>query len=344
MFYRILEESEKLERTGRSVLRIPLHPWGGARYLCTITIEQTAFRMLLDTGSPSIWVPSDRVDKSLWIGKNLLKIVRETSLRFSHEFFYQTYGAGDVSGVKATVNMNFGGMLIRSVPIGLVILGDEGVYNSPFDGIVGLGRQSTCPEHTNPVFYHIHQQGLMSRKFGFSFQNSGASFLLGDNLEKFISKDMTYIKVIDGPYWETSINWIFISNIGFSTGDHKMAFDTGTDGIHLPGDIHMAINDVLGIWKTIYQTYVFECEMLPFLPPVAFEIQGKVFQIMPKQYTKQTIIDGVAICSTRFYNTTADFPVGIMLGMSFLHSFQLIFDDHAGTVGFAARTGRSSIV
>ncbi|OON16112.1 hypothetical protein X801_08078, partial [Opisthorchis viverrini] len=84
-----------------------------------------------------------------------------------------------------------------------------------------------------------------------------------------------------------------------------------------------------------------------------------MLQIMPKQYTKQvdnrfhtcdqpiehstTTTNGVTTCCTRFQNTTPNCLVGIILGMSFLHSFQLIFDDHAGTVGFSARPGRSFI-
>ncbi|KER22477.1 hypothetical protein T265_14851, partial [Opisthorchis viverrini] len=122
-----------------------------------------------------------------------------------------------------------------------------------------------------------------------------------------------------------------------------MMFDTGAGGISLPGDIHMAMNEILGVKKQLSRAYVFDCEKLPSLPPVEFRIQGKSFKIMPKQYTKQTIIGGVATCTTHFYNITANSLVGIVLGMSFLHSFQLIFDDQMSRVGFAARAGRSSI-
>ncbi|OON22112.1 hypothetical protein X801_01988 [Opisthorchis viverrini] len=88
------------------MFKIPLYLWGQTQYVCSITIEQTMFRMLLDTGSPSIWVPSDRVDKSLWVGKNLLNLATATSLRVSGELFYQLYVSGDVGGLKATVNMD----------------------------------------------------------------------------------------------------------------------------------------------------------------------------------------------------------------------------------------------
>ncbi|TGZ70886.1 hypothetical protein CRM22_002938, partial [Opisthorchis felineus] len=103
--YLISEESDKLERDKRAVVRIPLYRWGGAQYLCPITIGQTEFRMLLDTGSPSIWVASDRVDSRLWVGKKLLSVASTTALHVSEELFSQQYASGEVSGVKATVHM-----------------------------------------------------------------------------------------------------------------------------------------------------------------------------------------------------------------------------------------------
>ncbi|OON15361.1 hypothetical protein X801_08839, partial [Opisthorchis viverrini] len=66
-----------------------------------------------------------------------------------------------------------------------------------------------------------------------------------------------------------------------------MMFDTGASGIILPGDIHMAMNEILGIKKQMNRAYVFDCETLSSLPPVEFQVQGKSFKIMPKQYTKQ---------------------------------------------------------
>ncbi|KAG5441585.1 Lysosomal aspartic protease [Clonorchis sinensis] len=314
----------------------------GAQYLCTITIEQTVFHMLLDTGSTSIWVPSDRVDRRLWVNKNVLNTAQATSLLVGRDIFHQQYAAGGVGGMKATVHMNFGGMLIRNVPFGLVMGGDENVYCHPFDGIIGLGRRPIFPENTNPFFHFVNQQGLMSRRFGFYFQDNGGSFLMGDNLERLISGPVTYIHVAEGPYWKTRVDWIFISKTGFRTEDHTI-FDTGSNGIDLPGDIHMMINKVLGIWRIMQDDYVFDCGMLPFLPPIAFQIQGKRFQIMPRQYTKKTTNGKGTMCCTRFRNTTFNSPVGIVLGMSFLHSFQLIFDDHLGRVGFFARPGRSVI-
>ncbi|KAG5441445.1 Lysosomal aspartic protease [Clonorchis sinensis] len=299
MVCRISEGSDQLERDKRAVIRVPLYRWGGAQYFCHMTIGQTMFRMLLDTGSPSIWVPSDRL----------------------------------------------GNMLIRNVPFGLVFEGTEGVYTEPVDGYIGLGRRRLSPGNTDPVFHFLRQQGLMSGNFGFQFTDNDTSFMMGDNLEQILSPaPMTYVDVVEGPYWETRIQWIFICDTGFSTEDYRMIFDTGTHTIVLPEDIHMAINQVLGISMLVDGSYVFRCEMLPSMPPITFQIQGKTFEIASTQYTKQTTVNGDAMCATRFINKTADLPVGIILGMSFLHSFQMIFDDQAGRVGFAPRQGRSSIV
>ncbi|OON22110.1 eukaryotic aspartyl protease, partial [Opisthorchis viverrini] len=314
LFRRFPEALDELERDKRTMFQIPLYPWGDSQYICKISIEQTEFRMLLDTGSPSIWVPSDRLDKRQWRGKSLLHISQTTSLKVSEELFDELYGIGGVSGKKATADINFGGTLLRNVFVDLVMDGAEKIFANPFDGIIGLGRRSMSPEQTQPLHYTVSQQGRMSQKFGFPFQEQWF--------------------ILDG---------IFIFKTGFNVENHRRIFDTGTPEIHLPGDIHMAISEVLGIRRQVDRVYVFECGRLPFLPPVTFQMEGKMFQIMPKQYTSLTTTNGDITCRTLFYNTSADCPVGLTMGMSFLHSFQMIFDDNAGKVGFAARSDKSFI-
>ncbi|KER22476.1 hypothetical protein T265_14850, partial [Opisthorchis viverrini] len=200
---------------------------------------------------------------------------------------------------------SFVGMLIGNVAFVLVMAGDENLYGNPFDEIIGSGRQSIIPENKNPIFHFLHQQGLMSRKFGFYFQDSWQHIRVGDNLEQLITAPGT-------PYDDF--------------------FATGTNTVSLPEDIHMVINEVLGIWRKMHHVYVFDCGMLRFPPPIFFQIQGKMLQIMPKRYTKKTTIDGITMCCTRFQNNTPNCPVDIVLGMAFLHPFQLIFDNHFYTV------------
>ncbi|OON18866.1 eukaryotic aspartyl protease [Opisthorchis viverrini] len=328
--------------------RVGLAPRHGkssiVQFYCAITIEQTEFLMLLDTGSPSIWIPSDRVDRSLWVEKTLLNVAQTSSLQISREIFYEEYGTGEISGLKATVDMELGGMLIRNVPFGLVMEATRSISEEPVDGYIGLGRPPICSENTIPLPIFVRERGLMSGQFGFEFQDDGATFIMGDNLEQVIpTGSMAYVNVVDGSYWEMRIDRISISNTEISTEDHRAIFDTGTHTMVLPGDIHMAINRKLGISRLVDGAYVFECARLPSMRPIAFHIQGKKFHITRTQYTKQTTVNGDAMCSTRFLNNSVNTPLGIILGMSFLRSFQLIFDHQASRVGFAPRHGRSSI-
>ncbi|KER22478.1 hypothetical protein T265_09451 [Opisthorchis viverrini] len=231
------------------------------------------------------------------------------------------------------VGFLFGDTLIKNTPFGLVMDATEKVSVNPYDGIIGLGRRSMSPEQTQPLLYAVHQQMQMRRKFGFQFQDRGGSFWMGENAKQIFSNDVTYVNVIDGPYWETRVSWIYIFKTGIYVENHRMIFDTGTHEIHLPASIHMAINEALQIRRRVDRVYLFDCARLPLLPPVTFQIEGKMFQIMPKQYTSLTTTNGETTCRTLFYNTSDDCPVGLIMGMSFLHSFQLIFDDNAGKFG-----------
>ncbi|KER22475.1 hypothetical protein T265_09450 [Opisthorchis viverrini] len=257
---------------------------------------------------------------------------------------------------------NIGGMLIRNVPFGLVVEGEREIYENTFDGVIGLGRRSMCLEQTQPLIQSIHRQGLISRKFGFHFQkrkvlickliwfferpacNLAESFVCDVSMHlNVLRKAARCFSRYDIRHIAIHVHSIFICKLGLHTQNHRMIFDTGARAIHLPGDIHMAINDMLKMKTLVDGEHVFDCEMLHFLPPIAFQIQGKMFQIFPKQYTIQKTIGGDTKCWTVFYNVSDKSPAGIILGMSFLHSFQLLFDDHLGRIGFIARHGKSRI-
>ncbi|KER18364.1 hypothetical protein T265_16110, partial [Opisthorchis viverrini] len=151
------------------VTSLPLHRQSVAKYHCKIRIEKDWFHMLLDTGSSSMWVASNFVDKHKWGNKTLLDKGRANSLRISHDHFYQAYASNDVNGLKATVDMQFGQMLVKNVPFGLVTHGSQQVFEDSFDGIFGLSRGPLHSLNTRTVLYFINQQDLVSQKFGFYF-------------------------------------------------------------------------------------------------------------------------------------------------------------------------------
>ncbi|KAG5441533.1 hypothetical protein CSKR_109755 [Clonorchis sinensis] len=78
-------------------------------------------------------------------------------------------------------------MPIGNVDFCVVMEGEKDVYNNSFDGVIGLGRRSLCPENTNPVYHFFINKDC-----------SGSSFIRGEKLEQFLSNRVTYINVVDG--------------------------------------------------------------------------------------------------------------------------------------------------
>ncbi|KAG5441587.1 saccharopepsin [Clonorchis sinensis] len=220
-----------------SVVTIPLRRQSVARYHCSVRIEKDVFDMLLDTGSSSVWVASNFVDEGKWGNKNLLDTSRAISLRISRDHFYQAYASNDVNGLKATADMQFGQMLVKSVPFSLVTHGSKQISEDSFDGIIGLSRGPLHSLNTRNVFYFIYQKDPARKKFGFYFKNEGGCFLMGEDVETFLPPDVNYIDVRGTSYWETAVDWIFIQNIGFNTKQYVAILDTGSQSTFLPKEL-----------------------------------------------------------------------------------------------------------
>lgn len=60
--------------------------------------------------------------------------------------------------------------------------------------------------------------------------------------------------------------------------------DTGTSLIGGPTAEVQALNAALGATALVGGQYVFDCEMLPRLPPVAFTVGGDTFALHPQDY------------------------------------------------------------
>ncbi|KAG5441586.1 hypothetical protein CSKR_113172 [Clonorchis sinensis] len=79
------------------------------------------------------------------------------------------------------------------------------------------------------------------------------------------------------------------------------------------------------------------------MPLLTLQIQGILLHIEPTQYSAKVIIDESVKCYILLNGIPPGHPDRIVLGMSLLHSFHLVFDDYASKVGFVARSGKSSI-
>lgn len=128
-----------------------------AQYYAEIQIgtPPQSFKVVMDTGSSNLWVPSTRCTDLSCRFKNKFDGSKSSTYKPNGADFAIAYGTGSMSGVVGSDVVHLGGMSIQQDFA-------EGV-NQPifpfmmarFDGILGLGYDTIAVNKITPPFYHM---------------------------------------------------------------------------------------------------------------------------------------------------------------------------------------------
>lgn len=112
-------------------------------YVATIQVgaKKTPFKMLIDSGSADMWVPSSKC-KNCGTSQQKLSTNISSSLKTSKESWDITYGTGNAKGVLATDDITIAGLTLKNYKFALATSESDDFSSSPFDGLMGLAQQS----------------------------------------------------------------------------------------------------------------------------------------------------------------------------------------------------------
>jgi phytepsin len=263
----------KLERTARQEMSVdekvmalgvdatfpssPVHNYQDAQYYIDITLgsDNQAFRVVPDTGSSNLWVPSKECK---WT-----QISCRTHNRYDHtrsksyvangtEFKIQ-YGSGAAQGFFSVDDMTIAGLNVKS-QIFAEVTNEPGVafLAAKFDGIMGLAFDSISVAHATPVWYNLLSQKLVTVPvFAFYLSNSSGSdgeLVFGGVDPNHYSGDFEFVKLTNETYWEFKLDDVQIGSksAGYcQDGCHAIA-DSGTSLLAGPVKVVSEINKAIG--------------------------------------------------------------------------------------------------
>lgn len=136
-----------------------------ATYYGTLRIGSSVFRVLFDTGSCELWIPSEECKT-----KRCTRHKRYPVSSAAPKYFGQTrmnieYISGKVSGPMIVSNVGVGGLTVPNQILGLAqVLDIELLDDVVWDGIVGLAypSKSLVTRGVTPLFDNIIRQKLLS--------------------------------------------------------------------------------------------------------------------------------------------------------------------------------------
>lgn len=313
-----------------------------AQYFSEITIgtPPQSFKVVLDTGSSNLWVPSSECGSIACYLHNKYDSSASSTYKKNGTEFNIRYGSGSLSGFVSQDTVQIGDLKIKEQDF-------AEATNEPglafafgrFDGILGLGFDTISVNKIIPPFYNMLKQKLLDEPvFAFYLgdtnkdgDDSEATF--GGIDENHYTGELVKIPLRRKAYWEVDFDAIAFGDSVAELDNTGVILDTGTSLIALPSTLAELLNKEIGASKSWNGQYTVDCDKRDSLPDLTVTLTGHNFTITAYDY----ILEVQGSCISAFMGMDFPEPVGplAILGDAFLRKWYSVYDLGNSAVGLA---------
>ena len=327
-----------------------------AQYFGSIDIgtPPQCFKVVFDTGSSDLWVPSSKCRLSSLASLMHKKFCSEESSTHVQDgtSFTIKYGSGSLTGFLSKDVVSLAGVKVANQTFGEAIR-EPGLafVAAKFDGILGMGFPSlSAVPGTSPVFKSMIDQGLVDEPVFSMYlekannatrsgkESSRGEIILGGSDPNIYVPPFTYVPLSKPGYWQFVLDGISIGTTVFVSKVEAIA-DTGTSLIAGPTAEIAVLHKMLGGVPVRGGEYLLDCKTLHRLPPITITIGNRPFVLMPQDYslTIDQPSGSPPICLSAFMGIDLPKVIGKMwiIGDVFLGRLYTEFDMGRKRIGFA---------
>lgn len=257
----------------------------------TIGTPPQTFKVVLDTGSSNLWVPSSQCGSIACYLHTKYDSSSSSTYKKNGTAFEIRYGSGSLSGFTSKDVMSIGDLKIKD-QVFAEATEEPGLAFAfgRFDGILGLGYDTISVNKIVPPFYSMIDQGLLDEPvFAFYLGDSNDESDESEAIFGGVNKDHYEGKITEIPlrrkaYWEVDLDAISFGDATAELENTGVILDTGTSLIALPTTLAELLNKEIGAKKGWNGQYSVDCAKRDSLPDLTFTLSGHDFSIGPYDY------------------------------------------------------------
>lgn len=303
----------------------------------TIGTPPQTFKVVLDTGSSNLWVPSQSCSSIACYLHSTYDSSSSSTYKKNGSEFEIHYGSGSLTGFVSNDVFTIGDLKVKNQDF-------AEATNEPglafafgrFDGIMGLGYDTISVNKIVPPFYRMIEQGLLDEPvFAFYLGNTeGESEAVFGGVDKsHYTGDIEYIPLRRKAYWEVDLDAIAFGDEVAELEDTGVILDTGTSLNVLPSSLAELLNKEIGAKKGYNGQYTVDCSKRDSLPDITFTLAGSNYSLPASDY----ILEVSGSCISTFQGMDIPAPAGplAILGDAFLRRWYSVYDLGKNAVGIA---------
>jgi len=327
-------------RFSTSEQKLPLVDESDEDWYGTVSIGTPAqnFKILFDTGSADLWVPSTTCTSAACQNHVQYDSSKSSTYVSDGTTFSIQYGTGSMDGTVDQDVVQIGDLKVTT-KFGEASTEADFFQQTTFDGILGMAFSAISSEQVPTPFETMVSQGVVSSPVFSFYLNSavngppGGELTLGGVNPDHYTGAITYVPVTQQMYWNVALGGAFVGTNKVAVTTSSAAIDTGTTLIVMPTTDAKAVNDLIGgtLIPNGDGSYSIPCKT-DSLPTFSIQFGSKKFAIAPKYYV---LDNGDGTCVSGFAGMDMFGMDMWIVGDVFLRPYLSIYDLGQNRVGFA---------
>ncbi|CAO3600501.1 unnamed protein product [Absidia cylindrospora] len=283
-------------------------------YLITVGVghPKQEFKLILDTGSSVLWVPSSKCSNTTCPGSSSVSLFDTSASSSYHReegnIFDLSYGSGGCSGESGEDSIFIGDTEIKQQKFGVADKVSEDLLTDGVNGILGFGPgitgqkfNSKGEKWSTPMQHLLDNGNIKSNMFSIYFDNvdtkdgletaNGRLVLGGLPPHEYYTGEIQWANLFsEGKYkyyWAIKSEGMKVNNKRIS-GNLRGIVDTGTTMTILAPEFGKRVISALKIVKydQMNSLYYVDCKKISSLPTLTFLLNGNIeLSLTPEQYT-----------------------------------------------------------